>query len=193
MCNFNIFYPQSSSLEASNVAVFWELDGLSTKYLGDFETEKNCVYFPVPSCGAGCDFISVCASTCVTLQCIVCHQPPCEDCERVSLMCLQGVWCLSSNDQQVWSIVSDCSVVCWWKKSSQPYRGTSICTNRRMGTLVNSMSYVLSLAFIVSLKVCDKSRCLLAALLTSYQSIQLDQKTLNQKKNIFFFQIHASL
>lgn len=49
----------------------------------------------------------------------------------VSLVCLHGVWCRCSNDQQVCSIVSIFTALYWWEKRlvAQPYRATSICTN----------------------------------------------------------------
>ena len=91
---------------------------------------------------------------------------------RASLVCLHGVWCLYSNDQQVFSIVSACNVLCWWEKVSQPYTASNICANRLVGTLVNTFS----ITFFTFFLVCDwkhmiKADARFANFLTFYPSV----------------------
>lgn len=76
---------------------------------------------------------SKCMPVCICSECVSLHVllyvsagagPPVGD-QTVSLVCLHGVWCLCSNDQQVCSIVSACrTLYCRWGK--QPYTATCI-------------------------------------------------------------------
>lgn len=96
-----------------------------------------------------------------------------------SLVCLHGVWCLCSNDQQVCSIVSTRTV---WEKGSEPYTATSICQNRRVHP---PWLFLPSSSLTKNMIIACKAHAISATVLASYPSLPRTQKILKPRPNTF--------